>query len=395
MPTKFIHTADLQLGKPFASVRNEQSRHRLRESRFAVTGAIRALVQERGASFVVIAGDLFDSSSADKPTVARGLEALGGLGVDVYIIPGNHDHGGQGSLWQQEFFQQELARYRERIHILRERKPVVRGDAVILPAPLLSIRESDDPTTWIRDAFSADTSVPADRPRIVLAHGSVQDFSATGEDDDEESRAANHIMLERLPAREIDYIALGDWHGMKVIPRYSKAWYSGTPEIDRHPKGEANRPGHVLVVEASRGLEPKVDPVVTTGIRWITHTTELAAGQVARLDAHLEALLGTTLSDSVLQLTLTGILGLQDRVELSRRIESIRARLVDLQLSDLTVAQPSPEERASLTGRSSDPLIQSVAARLLQQLESGGAEGRKADLALQLLYTEIHEGHGA
>lgn len=394
MPTKFIHTADLQLGKPFASVRDDASRHRLRESRFTVIGSIKDLVQEHRASFVVIAGDLFDSSSADKSTVARGLEALGGLGVDVYIIPGNHDHGGEGSLWQQDFFQQELVRYRERIHVLRERKPVIRGDAVILPAPLLSIRDSDDPTNWIRDAFNADERVPDDRPRIVLAHGSVQDFSASDLEDAGESRPANYIMLERLPESEIDYVALGDWHGMKMIPRFSKAWYSGTPETDRQPKSETNKPGHVLVVEASRGMPPIVKPITTTGIRWSACTVALESGKVARLDEHLESVLGATQSNYVLELRLQGFIGLQDRTELSRRIESLRARLVDLQLSDLTVVKPSPAELESLSGRSSDPLIQSVATRLLRLLETGGPDGAKAELALQLLYTQIHKGHG-
>jgi DNA repair exonuclease SbcCD nuclease subunit len=51
-------------------------------------------------------------------------------------------------------------------------------------------------------------------------------------------RGLNRITLERLPSSEIDYIALGDWHGIKQVNQ--KVWYSGTPEIDRFPKRGVN-----------------------------------------------------------------------------------------------------------------------------------------------------------
>src|SRR5690606_40533319 len=67
--------------------------------------------------------------------------------------------------------------------------------------------ESGDPTAWIRQAAS-DPSLPADRPRIVLAHGTIQGFGSTQEDEDEGPSVANWINLSGLPDGDIDYIAL-------------------------------------------------------------------------------------------------------------------------------------------------------------------------------------------
>ena len=85
-------------------------------------------------------------------------------------------------------------------------------------------------------------------PRIVLAHGSTQGFSSSGESDNESG--INRINIDQPHPENYDYIALGDWHGMKQITK--NAWFCGTPEQDRFiAKGEGNYPGNVLSVEIS------------------------------------------------------------------------------------------------------------------------------------------------
>ncbi len=56
-----------------------------------------------------MAGDLFDSASVDKATVAATCSAIGQIDLPVLVIPGNHDHGGPGSVWEQAFFVREQA----------------------------------------------------------------------------------------------------------------------------------------------------------------------------------------------------------------------------------------------------------------------------------------------
>src|SRR5690606_4354062 len=105
-----------------------------------------------------------------------------------------------------------------------------------------------------------------DLPRIVLAHGTVQGFGAAEEDEDGVPGVPNWIHLAGLPDDAIDYIALGDWHGTKQVA--PKAWYSGTPEIDRFPKGEGNDPGNLLKVMVSRGGMPQVEKIAVGRFAW-------------------------------------------------------------------------------------------------------------------------------
>ncbi len=47
--------------------------------------------------------------------------------------------------------------------------------AVILPCPLLRRAVITDPTDWLR-ADAVYATLPADKPRIVLTHGSIQEL---------------------------------------------------------------------------------------------------------------------------------------------------------------------------------------------------------------------------
>ena len=70
MSLVFIHTADWQLGKPFASIRDEAKRNQVQQERLHAVQRLAAVVTDSGAAFVLVAGDLFDSSQATKSTVS-------------------------------------------------------------------------------------------------------------------------------------------------------------------------------------------------------------------------------------------------------------------------------------------------------------------------------------
>ena len=101
---RFLHTADWQLGKPYARVSDPDKRARLRQQRLAAIGRLGAVAQQQGAAFVVVAGDLFDSHQPIKQDISAACSAIGALALPVLVIPGNHDHGGAGSLWQESYF---------------------------------------------------------------------------------------------------------------------------------------------------------------------------------------------------------------------------------------------------------------------------------------------------
>ncbi|MGY8652203.1 MAG: metallophosphoesterase family protein [Verrucomicrobiia bacterium] len=386
MKTTFIHTADWQLGKPFASVNDPHKRSLLQAERIAVINRIAETAREHKAEFVLIAGDLFDSPGAIKSTVSAACSAIGALGVPVYAIPGNHDHGGAGGLWEQEFFLREREQLAPNFHILLKPEPVELDNAVLLPCPLLRRHDLDDPTTWIREGL-ADAKRFGNKPRIILAHGSIATFGSLSDDDDDESGAdaVNHIDLDRLPETELDYLALGDWHGTKQVG--AKAWYSGTPELDRFIKGGQHDPGNILIVEAERGQPPKVARHTSARLGW--HELAFSFADDTGLDAleqQVSELIEARANEDLLRLTLDGALGIEAFTRLENALDSWIARLIRLKLENHTTIEPTPEELESLTQRAQDPLVSRVAARLTEMASTEGEDGAVARVALRELH---------
>ena len=98
----------------------------------------------------------------------------------------------------------------------------------------------------IRPSCSTRWRRRVSRLRIGLAHGSIRDFSSRGE-------AQNQIAPDRAQRSNLDYLALGDWHGTLRVD--ARTWYSGTPETDRFQRDE---PGHALLVTLEPGIEAAV-----------------------------------------------------------------------------------------------------------------------------------------
>ncbi|MFP4353010.1 MAG: exonuclease SbcCD subunit D [Puniceicoccaceae bacterium] len=383
--TRFLHTADWQIGKPFGSVEDPAKREALRRQRIDTVRSLGPLIQREQLDFVVVCGDLFDSATPDKAAVSALCSAVGELAVPVYAIPGNHDHGGPGCIWRQEFFLREQEQLAPNFHMLLESEPVLLEKAVLLPCPLFRRHESTDPTAWLR---SEPEGLPGGLPRIVLAHGSTQGFSSSGEADQES--AVNRLDLDQLPAASYDYIALGDWHGMKQVA--ASGWFCGTPEQDRFAKGDDNLPGHVLVVEIpARGSPPAVTPVAVGRIGW--HGIEpigiTGDDDLETVKTQVAALIGNRTGQDLLKLDLRGTLSFEGAAHLGEWVESLQARLLRLKIDREIKIEPTPDELAALTGRQ-DPLIAQVARELRDSLDSDPL----ARDALRELHLEVVKEEG-
>jgi DNA repair exonuclease SbcCD nuclease subunit len=384
MSVTFLHTADWQLGKPFARVADVQKRALLQHQRMETVRSIGALVQKRRAAFVLVAGDLFDSPSASKATVSAACSAIGAMGVPVFAIPGNHDHGGPGSVWEQEFFQRERSQLAPNLRLLLSAEPVELDEAVLFPCPLLRRHEPGDPTAWLRSLADLDARF-GKKPRLVLAHGSVQRFAAGDDDEEGADGGANVIDLDRLDHAQFDYVALGDWHGTKQIRQ--KAWYSGTPENDRFPKAADHDQGNILLVEAGRDAAPKVECIRTAAMGWHHVSCHFAEeADVDRLQQIVEEKLGGRANVDLLQLELTGALDLRAAAARDRLLEAWNARLVRVKLYDRTTVAPSAAELQSLMHRPDMPLVSRVAAALAELSSSQGETAPSARIALQELF---------
>jgi DNA repair exonuclease SbcCD nuclease subunit len=386
MTTTFLHTADWQLGKAFGGISDLDNQAIVRRERIRVLVRLGELARENGCDFIVVAGDLFDSFVPKADTVVRAFEAIAAMEIPVVAIPGNHDHGGTGGPWKQDFILRQAKELAPNFTILLESEPYLElPEAVLLPCPLLTRQTVNDPTGWLREGASHWSDLP-DKPRIVLAHGSVQGFGGMDSDDEShENRTANLIDVPSLPRDEFDYLALGDWHGTKKID--DKTWYSGAPETDRFPRGANYRSGQVLIVEASRGSEPKVQEVSSGSLNWVSESFSFVddSGPEA-LRKRVNEVLAGRLDESLIRLELTGSLGLAAHARLQDVLQTWKAGLLRLKLIDRTTVMPTEEELTDLTRRTEDPLIGKVASLLIDSSKGEGEDASVARAALVLLF---------
>ena len=98
MSVRLLHAADLHLDSPFEGLAPDKAALRRAELR-ALPGQIAALAQDRRADLLLLSGDIFDSLSYYPETGAAFTRALAGLGIDVFIAPGNHDYYCLRSPW--------------------------------------------------------------------------------------------------------------------------------------------------------------------------------------------------------------------------------------------------------------------------------------------------------
>ncbi|WP_369070272.1 metallophosphoesterase family protein [Kineococcus terrestris] len=390
-PLRFVHTADWQLG---------MTRHFLdadAQPRYtaARTDAVRRtgqLARERGAEFVLVCGDVFESNAVGPRVVARALEALADGGVPVYLLPGNHDPLDASSV-----LRSPEVRSAPGVHVLDAPGPhEVRPGVELVAAPWTSKRPLEDLVARAVAGLPADGTL-----RVVAGHGAVDALSP---DRDDPARIALAPLEEALAAGRLHYVALGDRHSTTRVGTSGAVWYAGTPEVTDRREVD---PGNVLVVELDGSSPARVEPVRVGTWAFPLVRAELDSDEsLAALRERLTAL--PAKDRTVVTLSLTGTLTLAQKAELDDLLEAQRHLFAgvqewerhtdlvvlpaDAELSDLGLggwADGAVAELAELAGRAdpggggggggggtgagADPLVARDALALLHRLAGGGS----------------------
>lgn len=363
---KFIHSADWQLGKPYARF-SPEVRAALTEARFDAIDTLGRLAAEQGASHVLVAGDVFDTEGPENRTIVQALHRMQRHDCQWWLLPGNHDFARNGGLWDRV---RQKAGTEGSVRVLTEAVPVEMEAGVwLLPAPLQFRHNADDPTA----AFDA-METPGARFRIGLAHGSICDFGAAGE-------TQNQIPPDRAQRSGLDYLALGDWHGVLKIS--DRTWYAGTPETDRFQRDD---PGQALVVTLEKGEAPVVTPVRTGRFQWLLR--DWRADDAETFAAQCDALLRETDAPrTLLRLSLSGITDLTDQVAIHRRLnEELKDQLRYLEVrADDLVARPDEKDLEAI---SMEGTLGIAVMRLNALSREGGDDALLARRALERLFIE-------
>lgn len=346
---RFLHSADLHLGKPYGSM-PEEVRGRLREARHSVLDRLAARARDGGATFVMLAGDVFDTETPSPAVLRQALAAMAHhADLRWIILPGNHDSLAAEALWA------TAARaLPANLTLALEPAPLPLGPgATLLPAPCTTRRPGRDLTAWMNEAPTAEGVA-----RIGLAHGPVQSFSEDGTADDV-------IAPDRAGQAGLDYLALGDWHGQ--ISLGPKTWYAGTPEPDRF---KHDAPGRALSVTlASAGAPPTVAPVETGLFTWRTAPLDCLPDD--DLERGLAALLpaGPARRQALLRIAATGRARPEARATLEKAIAAVAPEFALLELDAQALAITCESQDLDLIDRSG-ALRQAADALLAESREA-------------------------
>lgn len=362
MAFRFIHTSDWQIGKPFRNF-EERVAGRLEGARLTAIDRIAELADEHGARHILVAGDIYDAQSVPLKTLMQPVRRMERAGhLTWWLLPGNHDPARVQGVWQ-----------RLRAEGLPVNLRVVDEPAVVemepgvflLPAPLTAQSLTQDPTGWMDAA-----ATPPGALRIGLAHGSIKGFGSAGD-------SAVSIDPERAVKANLDYLALGDWHGSARIN--GRTWYSGTPEPDRFPD---NAPGSVLAVGlAAQGTAPQVAVMASAQFVWAKRVYEISGvGDLAGVERELEGLAGD-MGALVLRLRLQGHVGLEEISAVERWSREFEAKVQFLD-ADTTGLLPFADDDDLSVFAVSQELGE--AARFLRKVANDSGDDRQMAAAAAL-----------
>lgn len=326
---KFLHTADWQMGRTYSRFDTEDSAA-LVEARYEAIERLAALATEHQCDAVLVAGDVFDAQTVSDRTIRRVFNATRGFEGPWVMLPGNHDAALAESVWTRA---KRLGAVPANVHLALESgvTQLPEQGIAVLAAPLTQRHTYGDLT----QPFDT-TETPPGLLRIGLAHGSVQGVLP----DDIDS--TNPIAPDRTQTAKLDYLALGDWHGVREINE--RTWYSGTPEPERFRNNDA---GYVLIVGIEEpGATPKVTRYETARYQW--HQWRESLSVPSDLDELLNRM-SQLPEASVLDVKLDGTLTLAGDQKLADAlsIAEARYRSVTCDRSGLQL-EPTDEDIAAL-----------------------------------------------
>ncbi len=300
---KILHTADWQIGIKAVGLGAGAARE-VREERFRAAERVIEVAREHAVDAIIVAGDVFEHNGVDRAFVQRTADIVSAFEGPVYLLPGNHDALGPGSVWKHPCWGA-----RANLKVLTRREPITALGAILYPCPYVRQQSDGNPLGWI-------TPQDTDLPRIGIAHGSVE-HPVIGE-----SYAL--IAKDACQSAGLDYVALGHWHSFtpyadsKGVCRMA---YSGTHEPTAYGERDS---GQVLVVDIpTRGAKPDMVRVPTAGLTWLEMSRDLRTRvDLERLCRKLDSVPNP--DRTLVRVTLGGILA-DGAGDILRHIESIVA----------------------------------------------------------------------
>lgn len=362
----FVHSSDWQLGRTRRYL-GVEAQARFTGDRMHTIETIGELAKKEGATFIVVAGDVFEHANLSPRDIGRSFEAMAEVELPIYLLPGNHDPLGPGSIWHSTAVTQAMPK---NVTLLDTTDPVVAAPGVeIIGIPWHSKNPGKDPITPVLSSLD-----PTENVRILVGHGMLRELDPNRDSTDFVDSAALRMAIK---SGLVDYVALGDRHIAWTDPETGAINYSGTHETTS--ENEKTR-GTALVVT--------IDGKVTTELhevgQWLHQLVTRSIDSAEDVQLLAEDLAEIRSKDrTIIKTAFTGGLSISAAAQLDGVLDSNRDLFAALYASksktDLTVVPDEADAYSlGLSGFAADAF-----AELSAEAQAG--DPTAAD-ALKLLY---------
>ena len=308
MLLKIFHTADIHLGMKFANYPSE-----LIQARFDTLSRCVEIANNKKCDLFVIAGDLFDKKTINKPNILKTAKILSGFeGELVIVLPGNHDFISlsETDLWkvmEENAGDNVLTLNKSKIYELNPYHLNVN----LYPAPCKSKTSKENNLGWINSNEKDDRVTY----HIGIAHGALEGLSA-----DLEGKYFS-MTGDELSDKKLDLWLLGHIHVAypEKPGKYDKIFYSGTPEPDGF---DCHHEGKAWIIEIDEEKKIKAEQLSMGTYRFIHE--EIQIGSLDGLDKVKQKYTSGDYSKHLIKLKLTGCLPRDAYKELPEYLKDIK-----------------------------------------------------------------------
>ena len=362
---RFVQTSDWQIGMKGGGL--GEAGPIVRAIRIESIHNVLKSAQEQKVDFVLLCGDIFEHNMISQEDVKKVVTIFNQYpDIPLYLLPGNHDIFGADCVYNRAIFQRV-----NHLTILRTSDSVEATNAILHPCPVLSKFTTQDLTE----------TIPVVREvagiHIGVAHGSLVGKSPVPNWEEIDLPIDPSCVVRT----GIDYLALGHWHSHRTFEDstgIARIAYSGTHEQTNY--GEDNA-GHCLLVQIDgKGDAPKIVPIKTGQLTWVSMEFELKdSSSLIELEKYFESIKGI----DMVRLVLHGELPLEFKEELDNILEfqTTAHKNLRVKLDSLNITVPHSLETPPDFG---DPTLNQTEMHL-KQLLANEIDPRKRRIIIEAL----------